>query len=186
MRKVLFFMMVTANGYFERARYGLDWANADAEFTRFSVQQLREVDTLLLGRVTYEGFASYWPTPDAIASYPETAERMNSLPKVVFSRSLERADWHNTRIARDAAAEVAKLKREPGGDMIVLASSDLAVSLAERGLIDEYRIMVNPVAIGEGTPLLHGLTRDLPLRLVESRAFRSGNVLLCYLPATSA
>jgi dihydrofolate reductase len=183
MRKILFFMMVTANGFYERGPWDIDWHNTDADFAEFANEQLDSVDTLLFGRATYEGMARYWPTPEAIASDPQTAERMNALPKVVFSRSLDRAEWNNTRLASGAITEeIARLRREPGKNAIVFGSSDLAVSLAELGLIDEYRIMLNPIALGDGKPVFKGLKNDLHLKLRGVRTFASGNVLLYYEP----
>jgi dihydrofolate reductase len=181
MRRLLFFMMVSANGYYERGRWEIDWHQTDEEFNDFAIKQLDEVGMLVFGRVTYEGMAAFWPTPEAIAAEPGTARRMNALPKVVVSRTLDRADWDNTRVVR-SVDDVAALKREDGKDAIVFASSDLTVGLAERGLIDEYRLMVNPIAIPEGKPLFKGLARDLSLTLVGSRTFRNGNVLLRYAP----
>ena len=104
---------------------------------------------------------------------------MNGLPKVVVSKTLARADWSNTRGVREPAA-IAALKREPGKDALLIGSSDLAVSLGSLGLIDEYRIMVNPIALGTGKPVLQGLTADLKLRLLGTRTFKNGNVLLTY------
>ena len=183
MRKVLFFMMTTLNGFYERGQWEIDWHNVDDEFTRFAIEQIESVDTLLFGRVTYEGMASYWPTPAAIADSPATAEQMNSLPKIVFSNTLEKAEWGNTRLVRgNAAEEVAGLKEQAGKDVIIFGSSDLAVSLAERGLIDEYRIMVNPILLGAGKPVFNGLNRDVPLKLLGTRTFKNGNVLLTYAP----
>lgn len=188
MRRVLFFMMTTVNGFYERGRWdthpdGLDWHNVDDEFNEFAVEQLNEVDVLLFGRVTYEGMASYWPTPAAIADDPAVAEKMNTLPKIVFSKTLEKAEWSNTRLVKDdIAAAIAALKQQPGRDVILLASSDLAVQLAQLGLIDEYRIMVNPVVLGDGKPVFKGLKDTLPLKLLRARTFKSGNVLLTYEP----
>ena len=163
---------------------GLDWHTTDEAFETFAAAQLREAGTILFGRVTYEGMASYWPTPEAIAADPAVAEQMNGLPKLVFSRTLTRADWTNSRLAEgDAAAEVRRLKDQPGKDLIILASSNLAASLAEAGLIDEYRIMVNPVLLGRGTPLFARFGRDIRLTLRSARAFTNGNVLLTYTPA---
>jgi dihydrofolate reductase len=127
--------------------------------------------------------ASYWPTPAASDDSLAIAEKMNSLPKIVFSKTLDAAEWNNTRLVRDdAAEEVATLKQQAGKDVIVMGSSDLAVSLAERGLIDEFRIMVNPILLGEGKPVFKGLNGDLRLKLLQARTFRSGNVLLTYAP----
>jgi len=183
MRRVWFFMMTTANGYYERGPWVIDWHRTDEEFNEFAIQQLGTVDTLLFGRKTYEGMAAYWPSPDAMRDDRVVAAKMNDTPKIVFSRTLERADWTNTRVARgDARDELATLKRAPGGDMLLLGSSDLAASLAERGLIDEYRLMVNPIALPEGKPVLKGLGADLHLELANVRQFANGNVLLTYRP----
>ena len=183
MRRILFFVMITTNGFYERARWGIDWHTVDEEFNEFAIAQLDSVDTLLFGRVTYEGMASYWPTPEAIALDPAVARRMNELQKIVFSKTLERAEWSNTRIARGELSDsIAALKREEGKDAIVFGSSDLAVALADRDLIDEYRLMLSPIALGHGKPVLDGLRRDLRLKLLDLRRFSNGNVLLSYEP----
>ena len=183
MSRVVFFMLVSANGFYERGPWQIDWHNVDAEFNDFAIAQLDSAAALLFGRKTYEGMADYWPTEAAIASDPEVAGRMNAMSKVVFSRTLESAAWSNTRLVRgEAADEVAKLRERPGKDLILMASSDLASGLAERGLIDEYRILVNPVALPTGKPVLSGVHADVPLALRSIRTFASGNVLMVYGP----
>ena len=192
MRKVVFFMMTTLNGLYERGRWdvapnALDWHTTDDEFETFAAEQLGEADTILFGRVTYEGMASYWPTPEAIASDPAVAEQMNALAKVVFSRTLTSVSWSNSRLAgEDVAGEIRRLREQPGKDILILASSDLAVTLAAEGLIDEYRIMVNPVLVGRGKPMFAGLARDVSLTLLGTRTFGNGNVLLTYAPARAS
>jgi dihydrofolate reductase len=192
MRKVVFFMMTTLNGLYERGRWdvdptGIDWHQADAEFETFAAEQLAAADTIVFGRVTYEGMATYWPTPEAIAADPAVAAPMNALEKVVVSRTLQEASWSNSRLAGDdVAGEIQRLKAAPGKDIIILASSDLATSLAVADVIDEYRIMVNPVLIGHGKPVFAGLARDVSLTLVDTRRFGNGNVLLTYAPARAA
>lgn len=181
MRKLYFFMMTTANGLYERGPWEIDWHNTDEEFNDFAIEQLDQMDTLVFGRKTYEGMVGYWPTPEAIASDPIVAGKMNGMAKVVVSRTLARADWSNTRVVRDPEA-IRALKREPGKDALLIASSDLAVSLGALGLIDEYRIMVNPIALPKGKPVLQGLTADLKLELLRTRTFKNGNVLLNYTP----
>ncbi len=187
MRKVLFFMLVTLDGYIEGPGQDIDWHNVDEEFNTFAVEQLNAVDTLLFGRVTYVGMAGYWPTPEAMANDPQVAEAMNSKSKIVFSRTLETADWANTRLIKDhVAEEVLKLKQAPGQDMIVFGSSNLAASFSDMGLIDEYRIMVCPVVLGAGTPLFHGLQERLKLKLLKTRVFGNGIVLHYYAPERAA
>lgn len=184
MRRVLFFMMVSVDGYFEGPNHDIDWHNTDEEFNEFAIAQLDEVDTLLFGRITYKMMASYWPTAEAIQSDPVVAGKMNSATKIVFSHSLPEARWENTRVVRDGlAAEIARLKQQPGKDLMIFGSSDLAASFLDHSLLDEARIMVNPVVLGAGKTLFSGINDKLRLKLVGTRIFQSGNVLLYYRPA---
>ena len=181
MKKLYFFMMITANGFYERGPWEIDWHNTDEEFNEFAIDQLGLMDTLIFGRKTYEGMVRYWPTPEAIASDPIVAGKMNGMAKIVVSKTLDRADWSNTRVVRDPGA-IAAMKREPGKDALLIGSSDLATGLGALDLIDEYRLMVNPIAITKGTPVLAGLSGDLGLILLSTRTFKNGNVLLSYAP----
>jgi dihydrofolate reductase len=184
MRKILAFLVVTVDGYYEGPNGEFDWPVVDEEFNEFGLRQLEEVDTLLFGRVTYEGMASYWPTPAAEQDDPRVAAKMNTLPKLVVSRTLDRADWANTRILRDdVAAELTRLKQQPGKDIAIFGSSDLVVSLLAMGLVDELRIMVHPVVLGAGRSLFRTAPERMHLHLVEARPFQSGSVLLTYRPA---
>ena len=183
MRKVIFFMMTSLDGYFEGANREIDWHHVDEEFNDFAIAQLKQADALLFGRVTYDMMASYWPTPAAAKDDPVVAERMNSLQKYVVSRTLSRADWENTKLIGDGfAAEVTKLKHQAGKDILVFGSSDLAVTLIEHGLLDEIRVMVNPVVLGRGKSLFAGINDRLRLKLLRAKTFHSGNVLLYYQP----
>lgn len=183
MRKVFLFNMTTLDGFFEGPNQDISWHHTDEEFNEFAIHQLREVGTLLFGRVTYQGMASYWPTESAIKDDPIVAGLMNSLPKIVFSKTLDKAEWNNSRLVKEnVAEEVSKLKQQPGKDIAIFGSSELAVTLAEHGLIDEYRVIVNPVFLGNGTSLLKGIKDKLNLKLLNARTFKSGNVLLIYAP----
>ncbi len=185
MRKVFVFNLVTLDGYFEGPNREIDWHNVDAEFNEYAIDMLNSVDTLLFGRVTYELMANYWPTPSAKKDDPIVAEKMNTLPKIVFSRTLEKAEWQNTRLVKDnIEEEIRKMKKQPGKDMALLGSGSIVSELAQRGLIDEYRIMVNPVVLGDGKLLFKGLKNRLHLKLLTTIPFRSGNVLLYYEPET--
>jgi dihydrofolate reductase len=184
MRKVIFFMLTTLDGFYEGPNGEIDWHSVDEEFNQFAIDQLNSVDVLLFGRVTYALMASYWPTPAATTNDPIVADKMNHLPKIVFSKTLSAVDWENTRLVKEnAAEEILKLKRQPGKDLIIFGSSDLAVTLIRQGVIDEYRIMLNPVVLGDGKPLFKGIKDKLNLQLVKTKTFGSGNVLLCYQPA---
>lgn len=183
MRKLIVSNMVTVDGYFAGPGEEIDWHNVDAEFNDYAISLLDSVDTLVFGRRTYEVMASYWPTPEALTDDAEVAGRMNDLAKIVFSRTLERADWRNTRLVKgDIADEMTARKQEDGKDMVIFGSGSVVARLAERGVIDEYRVIVNPIALGEGKSQFAGMGRRLPLQLLGSKAFRSGNVLLTYAP----
>jgi dihydrofolate reductase len=177
-------MLVSLDGFFQGPHGELDWHTVDAEFNEYAIDLLDSLGGLLFGRVTYEGMASYWPTPAAIADDPIVAAKMNELPKYVASRTLKTVDWQNSRLLRGNVAEgVAQLKRQPGKDLAVFGSSNLALTLIQHSLIDEYRIFVNPVVLGEGMPLFDGIRSRLHLKLVRMKAFKSGLVMLCYQPA---
>jgi len=182
MRKVFLFMMVSLDGYFEGPKHDLSWHNVDAEFNEsFAIPQLQQADTLLFGRRTYELMASYWPTKLAHKDDRVVADLMNKTPKFVFSHKLKRVDWQNaTLVSHDASGVVRKLKAAKGKDIAIFGSNNLSVSLLDSGLIDELRIMVNPVSIGKGTPLFKGIKKKPKLKLLSSRTFKNGNVLLTY------
>jgi len=183
MRKVILFNFITLDGFFEDENQSLEWHNVDDEFNKFAIEQLNTADLLLFGRITYQLMASYWPTPDSIADDPVVAQKMNSLPKIVFSKTLEKAEWENTRLVKEnIREEIEKLKNQPGKDMFIFGSAELASTLREMGLIDEYRIMVNPVVIGSGKPLFLNINTNFNLKLLRTTVFKSGNVLLYYEP----
>lgn len=177
MRELRYAVMSTLDGFFDGTGTGLeriDWFRADQEWLDYSVEQLKETGVLLFGRRTFEGMASYWPNQtDAVAKY------MNGLPKVGFSRSPRDTTWQNARFAADAEAEVERLKREPGKDLLIYGSADLAAKLTAARLIDEYLIAVNPVAIGAGTPLFQPGVRTNFTR-ISTREFASGIVQVTY------
>jgi dihydrofolate reductase len=135
------------------------------------------------GRVTYDLMASYWPTPLAAQNDPVVAERMNSLPKIVFSRTLKEAAWRNTRIVSgDIAAEVRKLKNDGGQHMAIMGSGSIIAQLAAARLIDELQLVINPLALGAGRTPFEGIREPLAFRFIGSRAFRNGKVVLTYAP----
>lgn len=186
MRTLASFLMVSLDGYFEAPNpEDFDWHTVDDDFNEFALQQLDASDCLLFGRVTYQGMATYWPTQEAIENDPVVASRMNQMLKIVISRSLKRPDpeWNNTRlITEDVSGELSRLKKQPGKDLLALGSSALTASLIDLGLLDQLRIIVNPVVLGQGRSVL-GTTRErTKLKLLETRTFRSGNVLLIYEP----
>jgi dihydrofolate reductase len=183
MRRLFSFNMVTLDGFFEGPDHDINWHNVDAEFNEFAIEQTSAVDTLLFGRVTYQLMASFWPSPFALETDPVVAGLMNRVPKIVFSRTLEKAEWNNTRLIKDhVAEEISKLKQQPGKDLALFGSANLMSTLMQLDLIDEHRIMVNPVILGSGNPLFKNSKDKLNLKLIRTRIFGNGNVLLCYQP----
>jgi dihydrofolate reductase len=151
----------------------------DDEQEEYFVNRLRQAGTHIMGRVTYEDMAKFWPTSD----HP-VAGAMNDIPKVVFSRTLRSAGWPESRIANgDTAAEIARLKAEPGGEILAHGGTQFVRSLIRLGLVDEYRLWVLPAAVGQGEPLFTDLVHPLTLRLEACRAFPSGILELVYSPS---
>jgi len=183
MRKVIFFNLTSLDGYFEGPNNDINWHNVDEEFNQFAEEQTAEFGALLFGRVTYELMASYWPTEAAKRDDPMIAGLMNSVPKIVFSKTLQKVEWENTRLVKDNFVEaVSELKKEARKEIAIFGSSDLAVAFIEHNLIDEFRVMINPVILGNGKPLFQGIKSKLDLRLIKTRTFKSGNILLYYEP----
>ena len=186
MRKLIVFNHVSLDGYFVDGNGDMSWAKADhqdAEWNAFVAENASGGGELVFGRVTYDLMASFWPTPFAIENMPVVAAGMNSMPKIVFSRTMDQASWNNTKLVKgDLAAEIRKMKQETGEGMAILGSGSIVSQLAQEGLIDEYQIVVNPVVLGKGRTMFDGVKEKLSLRLTKSRAFANGNVLLCYEP----
>jgi dihydrofolate reductase len=182
MRKVIYSMGASLDGFIAGPDGEIDWSAPDDELHRFHNEQVRELGAHLCGRRLYETMV-YWETADENPSAGETqlefARIWKSLPKIVFSTTLEQVEG-NTRLARDGVAEeVARLKEQPGKDVAV-GGAGLASTLAELGLIDEYRLFVSPVVLGGGTPYLPALDKRIELELVETRTFGSRVVYLRY------
>ena len=185
MRKIFLLMNTSLDGYYEGPGHDISWTKAD--FEAFSPEQAEEVDTLLFGRKTYELMKSFWPTPQAEANAPEIAKFMNQKLKIVASHKPFEPGWNNvTVISADVAGAVKKLKEQPGKTIAIFGSNNLCVSLMQAGLVDEFQIIVNPVALGEGTPLFKGLPGRAELTLTQTRRFKSGAMMLTYEPTTSA
>ena len=184
MRRVVLQMGVTLDGYVSGSGGEGDWGlpPEHPDVRAWKVASLRQVGTHIMGRVTYEQMATHWPS--ATGDY---ADFMNKLPKVVFSATLPAADWPGTRIARgDLAAEIAALKDESGGEIMAHGGAAFVQALSRHGLIDEYRLVILPVALGAGLPLFKDLPRPLRLDLTETRSFPSGTIINVYQPPGTA
>jgi dihydrofolate reductase len=164
----------------------IDWVIVDEELHTLFNDQAREMGAFLYGRRMYEIMVDYWPTADTKLSIPayevEFARIWKKMPKIVFSKTLDRVEW-NSRLVRDnIAEEITKLKAQPGKDLS-LGGPTIASTFMQLGLIDEYQLFVNPIVLGGGTPMFPSLENKINLRLVETRTFGSGVVFLCYRPA---
>lgn len=193
MRNLILSMMVSLDNRTARADGDLDWFRTDGDFEVEMLELLHDVDGILLGRVSYELLGAYWPTagtatadeaPGGFTSKERQvafAERMNTLPKIVYSRTMSRPTWGPARVVREVLAEdVAKMKREADKDLVLFAGATLASAFINLDLIDEYRLMVHPVVLGRGLPLFENVEREHRLRLVRAKTFSSGVVLLHY------
>ena len=179
--------MVTLDGFFEGPNKELDWHIVDEEFKEYAIDLLSKVDALLFGRVTYQLMADYWPAaatnPSTSKSDLEIADKMNNLPKIVFSKTLQEVKWNNSRLVKEnIAEEISKMKQQPGKVMVIFGSGSIVSNFMQHGLIDEYRIIVNPVVLGNGNPLFKGIKDKHNLNLLKTRAFSSGVVILYYEP----
>ncbi|MCW6003578.1 dihydrofolate reductase family protein [Micromonospora sp. CPCC 205371] len=182
MRSIISFLAISLDGFHADVDGGLAWQTLDDDFRQFSLDQLDEIGTLLLGRVTYESMAAYWPTAIGSGFDARIAERMNSVEKVVASRHPLAVEWANSRRI-DLDAELADLKAGAGAGIAIFGSATLTTSLLDRRLLDELRIMVNPVLLGSGQRAFDAVRRT-GLHLVGSRPFPAGNILLTYRPVS--
>jgi dihydrofolate reductase len=183
MAKLSVFENVTLDGYFCGPNGDLSWAkqNLDEEWKKFVEENASAGGYLLMGRVTYDMMIQYWPTSQAAKNDPVVAEQMNKRQKFVFSRTIDKPTWNNTKVINgDIAAEVKRLKEESEKDITILGSGSIVSQLTQAGLIDEYKFSVNPVIIGKGRTVFEGVKDKMNLKLIESRNFKNGNAVLHY------
>jgi dihydrofolate reductase len=184
MRKVTVFENITLNGFFADANGDMQWAHDggdDAEFAAFVASNASGSGTLIFGRITYDMMVRFWPTDAAMQSMPEVAKSMNASQKLVFSRTLGKPDWENTRVVNnDPPGEIHRLKTQDGPGIAVLGSGSIAAQLAAANLVDDYQFVVNPIVLSAGKTLFEGVDRKL--KLVDSRAFKNGKTFLRYEP----
>jgi dihydrofolate reductase len=181
MRKIMVFENVTLDGFMAGPNGELDWAIQDEEVTQYSKEGQGSTDMFLFGRVTYDMMASFWPTPAGKSANPVFAEVLNNSSKIVFSSTLEKADWQNTEVVKELTKdELLKLKQQPGKNMMIFGSGTIVNQLTNLGLIDEYQLMVNPVILGKGKPLFKDIKDRMNMKLVKTKTFNNGIVLLQY------
>jgi dihydrofolate reductase len=181
MRKIVLSIQVTLDGFIDHTEMV-----ADEETHRDATEVLNSVDGILFGRKTYELLVDYWPMVTPASSHfqeeLEFANRINSMPKMIFSNTLNKVEWNNTTLINgDVIEQVTKLRQQPGRG-ILIAGSVLVNTLMQHGLFDEYRLLINPVILGHGTRLFREEFLPTPLKLIETKTFASGVVLVRYLP----
>jgi dihydrofolate reductase len=185
MRRLILQTGISIDGYVAALDHSHPWSddgNEDEAVKRWILDSVSAAGAHLMGRVTYEEMAAFWPT-----STSDYARPMNEIPKVVFSKTLRHADWPETRIARgDLAEEIGRLKREPGNDLIAYGGATLDQALTRLGLVDEYRLMIQPAALGAGLPLFKDLAAPLHLELVEAATYANGLAIHVYRPRSSS
>lgn len=183
MRKLTVFNSITLDGYFTDKDNKIDWAHRrqDEEWTNFISDNARGDGELLFGRKTYDMMKAYWPTPAAAEQMPVVAERMNNARKLVFSRSMTKSDWENTRVVSgDIAEELRRMKDEDGPDMVLMGSGSIIRQLAGASVIDGYQLVITPVVLGAGRTMFEGLDKPIELELTSTRKFNNGNVVMTY------
>lgn len=190
MRKIIQWVVASADGYVDGPDGEFDWAaSPNPQLSEYSDRLHERADTFLFGRGVWEMMAGYWPNAESISDSEHDlkfAPIWRETPKIVFSRTLEKADWNTRVISDNLPEEVAALKQRPGKDMILTGGSKLPAALTELGLIDEYHIAVHPVVLGGGRPLFHETKQRVNLQLVDARTVGSGVVILHYQPAHEA
>lgn len=187
MRKVILFMHMSLDGFVCGPNGEQDWMTMnDDEMGKYLVPDFQTtVDTILVGRVLYEGFASFWPSVPSSPGIPselvDFANWMNNTRKLVFSNTLQSVDWTNSSLAeRDIVNEVAYQKQQPGGDMVIFGGAAIVAAFAEHDLIDEYRIKLEPIILGAGKSLFKDVADRIKLTLTKAKAFDSGVIGLYY------
>ena len=184
MRKVVLFMHLSLDGFAAGPNGELDWISYDTELEQYAEEIVSTVGAALYGRVTYH-MMEYWRTvltnPAATKHEIDHAHWIENIPKIVFSKSLDKVEWNNTRLIKDnIAAEILKLKQQPGKDLVIFGSPSLAQTFMQLDLIDAYQLTVNPVVLGSGIPLFNQIKDKIKLKLLASRTLSSGVLGLHY------
>ncbi|GAA0744637.1 dihydrofolate reductase [Dactylosporangium roseum] len=180
MRRIFLHINVSLDGYICDTAGDIDWHFSDEEFQRYLDQLLESIDGMIFGRVAFEQLAAYWPTAGDEVSAVQ-ARKMHELPKYVLSRTLKRAGWHNTHLlGDDPATALARLKQRDGGDLALFAGARAATTAVGLGVLDELRLIVNPVLLGGGARLFDGTYPKAELCLAHTHQFASGAMLLAY------
>jgi len=187
MRKLVLFLHASLDGFVEGPNGAMDigWIAYDADLANHAKEVLSTADTVIWGRATYQMMHGYWPSmlsnPEASEHERNHAEWIEKTEKIVFSTTLDKVEWNNSKLVKDhVEEEINKLKQQPGKDMVILGSPRFAHYLMQLNLIDEYKITISPVLIGNGLPLFEGISEKTNLKLIENKTFASGAIGLHY------
>ena len=189
MRKIIVFNLLSLDGFYAGIEGNIDWHHVDDEFNKFAVKQTKSFGAIIFGRVTYKIFEDFWPAavsdPKMSAEDHEIAKTIDDIEKIVFSKSLDKVTWKNTKLFSEIdSKEVLKWKAEEGNDMVIFGSGKIVQQMTKLGLIDEYRFLINPIVLGEGKEMFEGVGK-FELKLLSTHTFGNGNVLLTYEPIKS-
>lgn len=181
MKKIIAFEWLSLDGYIGGPKGETDWFVWDEEVGIEAKKVQSKTDTLLFGRTTYDIMANYWPTSASASEDPVIADFMNGTNKIVFSKTLEKVDWKNTRLVNEITPEqIKKIKQQADKNILIYGSASIVSQLLKSGLIDEYQIMINPVVLGSGKPLFQNIEEKLTLKVIRTKKFKCGNVMITY------
>jgi|SRR5690625_617252 len=186
MRKVILSMMVSLDGFIEGFHQDQEWFTWDEEMESYMMNFFQTIDTFIYGRKAYEVMVGYWPTAASNPAWPNRDQKfvdtMNNYPKLILSGTLDKVEWNGTLIKDNIAEEISNIKKQSGKDLALFAGADAAATFIQHDLIDEYRLIINPVVVGGGTPLFKNVQDRLNLKLLKAQTFPSGIVILHYEP----
>ena len=185
MRKIVVFNLISVDGYFAGVDGNIDWHRVDDEFNTFAVQQTKSFGTIIFGRVTYKIFEDFWPKaindPKMSPDDRKIAKNIDDVEKIVFSKTIKKVTWKNSKLFKTVdQKEIKKWKSQRGRDMVIFGSGTIVQEFTNLGLIDEYRLLVNPIILGKGKPMFANIKNRLDLKLIDTKTFKNGNVLLYY------
>ncbi len=184
MRQLTVFNSISLDGCFTDANNDMSWAHqTDPEWQAFTNGNAKGESEVIFGRVTYQMMAGWWPSPAALKAFPQVAKAMNEMPKVVFSRTLQSAEWSNSRLVKDdLVGEVRRMKADRGPHLLLMGSGTIIAQLTQERLIDEYQIVTQPVVLGAGRSMFEGVKDRLKLKRTKERSFANGCVVAWYEP----
>jgi dihydrofolate reductase len=187
MRKIVVFNLLSLDGYFAEEDGNIDWHQVDDEFNQFAIEQTASFGGIIFGKTTYKIFEDFWPQalkdPKTSPDDRKIAQTIDDIWKIVFSKSLKEVTWKNSKLYHEIdPEEIKKWKENDGKDLAIFGSGTIVQQFTNLSLVDEYRFLVNPIVLGKGKPMFANLKEKLKLKLLDTRTFGNGNILLTYQP----